>query len=71
MNTVVKPLHDWKRHYPTAKRIAAELLAEPALLELRTRYLQPAITTRFGVHASTARTAVAFARKAIHNRSTP
>lgn len=52
----------WRRHYPTAKRIAAALLADPALLALRTRRLEQDIRARFGVSACTARTAVGFAR---------
>lgn len=65
MSTVAyRPLHDWTRHYPTAKRIAAQLLSSPEVLNLRTRRLESDVRERFGVAAPTARHAVALARKA-------
>lgn len=60
----IPPLHDWKRHHPTDKRIAAALLESPDLLNLRTRLLEADIRRRFGVAPCTARNAVSMARKA-------
>ena len=57
-------LGDWHRYYPTAKRIAASLLSEPAVLNLRTRRLEADVRERFGVAPQTARFAVSLARKA-------
>lgn len=54
---------DWTRHHPLPKRIAAALLQDAALLNLRTRRLESDIRSRFGVSTCTARTAVAIARK--------
>lgn len=58
------PLHVWTRHHPLAKRIAAELLGDAAILTLRTRRLERDIRAKFHVGACTARTAVGIARKA-------
>lgn len=57
-------LGDWHRHYPTAKRIAASLLADRAVLNLRTRRLEADVRARFGVAPQTARYAVSLARRA-------
>lgn len=57
------PLHDWHRYYPTARRIAGELLRHRDVLNLRTRRLQADIRHRFGVCDGTARCAIAIARK--------
>lgn len=62
--TVIAPLHDWHRHYPTAKRIAAALLAHRAVLNLRTRRLQADIQARYQVGTCTAMTAIGLARQA-------
>lgn len=59
-----KPLHDWRRHHPTDHRIAAALLEQPAVLNLRTRRLQADIQQKFHVSPCVARNAVAIARKA-------
>jgi hypothetical protein len=59
-----KPLHDWRRHHPTARRIAADMLACRDVLNLRTRRLVRDIQQRDKVAICTARTAVAIARKA-------
>lgn len=64
MIQVTPPLHDWHRHHPLAKRIAADLLAHRDVLNLRTRCLQRDIHEKYGVGHCTARTAVAMARKA-------
>lgn len=56
------PLHDWRRHYPTASAIAQTLLAHDGILSIRTRRLLPDIRNRFGVSTSTAMRAVAIAR---------
>lgn len=56
------PLRDWKRHHPTARRIASRLLQEPALLNLRTRRLEQTIREVYGVGRSTALVAVTMAR---------
>lgn len=55
------PLHDWHRHYPTAKRLAG--LLTPELLRLSTGILVADLRERFGVCESTAQHAVGFARK--------
>ena len=60
---LIRPLHDWQRHHPTAKAIAGDLLAAPALLSLRTRALEPAIRQRYGVGKATAMRAVGMARR--------
>lgn len=54
----------YERRHPTDKRIAAELLADPGVLNLRTRRLQADIQQRFHVAPSVARNAVAMARAA-------
>lgn len=56
------PFRDWKRHHPTARRIAARLLSDPALLNLRTRSLEQSIREVYGVGRSTALIAVTMAR---------
>lgn len=56
------PLRDWKRHHPTARRIADRLLADPAILNLRTRRLEQSIREVYGVGRSTALVAVTIAR---------
>lgn len=65
MSRDIAPLHVWQRHYPTAHRIADELT--PPLLALRTRRLVVDICERYRVCVSTARMAVAMARKACHD----
>lgn len=57
-----RPLRDWKRHHPTARRIADRLLADPAILNLRTRRLEQSIRDVYGVGRSTALIAVTLAR---------
>jgi hypothetical protein len=57
-------LGDWHRYYPTAKRIAASLLADSEVLNLRTRRLEADVRERFHVAPQTARFAVSLARKA-------
>lgn len=59
---VYRPLRDWKRHHPTARRIADRLLSDPALLNLRTRSLEQSIRDVYGVGRSTALIAVTMAR---------
>jgi len=58
--TTIPPLHDWRRHYPTAKRIAQSLPRE--LLSLRTATLVGDIRERFRCSTSTAMKAVSIAR---------
>lgn len=60
MNAIA-PLHQWRRHHPTANAIAEHLCDD--LLALRTRRLQADIQAVHGVGACTARTAVAIARR--------
>lgn len=64
MRRDIAPLHDWHRHHPEASRIAGELLACRAVLNLRTRRLVSDVRTRFHVARCTAVTAVAIARRA-------
>jgi hypothetical protein len=63
MHYTGKPSHDWHRHHPAAKRIAAALLDHPSILDLRTRRLRADIQARYRVGACTASTAVAIARR--------
>lgn len=58
-------MFDWHRRYPTQHRIADELLRLPAILGFRTRLLERDICNKFGCCASTARAAVAIARREI------
>lgn len=57
------PLHVWERHHPQAHAIADAIHANSAVLNLRTRRLQRDVQARYGVCASTARAAIAIARK--------
>lgn len=61
-----KPVHAaiYVRRFPEANRIAAELAKAPALLSLRTRRLAQDVCDVFRVHPTTARLAVAMARRA-------
>ena len=52
------------RRFPVAHRIAAELAKDRALLALRTRLLSDDVCTVFRVNPTTARLAVAMARRA-------
>jgi hypothetical protein len=58
------PLHDWTRHHPRANAIARDLLALPALLNLKSRRLAPDIQAKYGVGYDTAARAIGIARKA-------
>lgn len=58
-----QPRPSYGRQHPTAKAIAAALLVEPALLNLRTRRLIPDIRQRCHVGRCTARIAIALARR--------
>lgn len=62
MIRVIRPLHDWQRHYPTARRIASQL--SPDLLRLRSATLAGDVCARFGVGRATAYTAIGIARRA-------
>jgi len=65
MSAVIRPpLHDWRRHHPAARRIAAAILEHPDLLRLRTTRIAADAQARFDVCAATARLGVAFARRA-------
>lgn len=61
MIRVIRPLHDWRRHHPTARRIARCLSAD--LLRLTSKTLANDICACFGVSQSTAYTAIGFARR--------
>lgn len=52
------------RRFPVAQRIASELVKDSALLALRTRLLAEDVSAVFRVHPTTARLAVAMARRA-------
>lgn len=56
----IRPLHDWHRHYPAARRIAAAMPRD--LLRLRTTRLVSDIRGRYRVSTATAMRAVSFAR---------
>lgn len=58
-----RPLGEHVRTYPTARRIAADLRRDAALLGLRTRALAPAICAKYRVSQSTAMAAVGMARR--------
>jgi hypothetical protein len=58
----IKPLHDWHRHHPTARRIAREMAQFPALAALRTRRLMSDIQQRYRVGSNTASIAIRFFR---------
>lgn len=59
----VPPLHLWRRHHPTAKAIALDLLAAPDLLRLRAGLLVADVRDKYHVGGCTARIAVAMARR--------
>lgn len=61
MIRVVRPLHDWRRHYPTARRIAGYL--SPDLLRLSSKTLASDVCACFGVCRSTAYCAIGIARR--------
>lgn len=63
------PLHDWHRHYPTARAIAGALQDHAEVLCLPTWRLMLDIRARFGCSESTARMAVAFARRGGQGRA--
>ncbi len=54
----------WQRRHPTARRIAAAMLADPALLALRSRTLRADAQARYGVGECEAKVAVSLARAA-------
>jgi hypothetical protein len=56
----VPPLHDWRRSYPTAKRVAAAI--PPDMLRLRTRIIVSDVRARFRCATATAMKAVSLAR---------
>lgn len=58
------PLHDWKRHHPLPRLIAADVRRHPPLLALRTRTLVADVRRKYGVCQSTAMQAVTIARAA-------
>lgn len=60
--TPVRPLHDWRRHHPTAHRIADDMANFPDLCRLRTRALITSVRERYPVGTTTAERAVSFAR---------
>lgn len=62
MNRVYRPLHDWRRHYPTARHIAACI--GPELLRLSSKTLASDICACFRCSKSTAYAAIGFARRA-------
>lgn len=59
--TVIAPLYDWRRYYPTATRIARAIPGE--MLGLRTRTLVGDVRQRFGCATATAMKAVSLARQ--------
>lgn len=61
MIRVYPPKGDWKRHHPTAKRIAAVLRLYPELSALRYRCRVSDVCERFGVSKTTAKVALRFA----------
>jgi hypothetical protein len=61
--SAIAPLHDWKRHHPMANLIALDILHHRDLLGLRAGRIATDVVTRYRVHLSTARRAVALARK--------
>lgn len=65
MIRTIAPLHDWRRHEPTARAIAAELAAQPALLALRSRRLVADVRARFGVSPAVGYRAIGLARRAV------
>ena len=60
----IKPLHDWRRHYPTANRIAYDLRGDRAMLQHRTRVLVTMVMPTWRVSKATAMKAIAIARRA-------
>lgn len=62
MSRFIPPLHDWKRHHPTAHRIARYLSAD--LLRLRSKTLAADVQACFHVSRSTAYCAIGIARRA-------
>jgi hypothetical protein len=53
-----RPKGDWRRHHPTAKRIASDLRRYPSLAALRTRRLVADICERYRVGVTTASVAI-------------
>jgi hypothetical protein len=65
MNVVVfRPQYTGKRHHPQANSIALELLRHRDILRLRAGRLVADVRARYSVGLTTARIAVALARKA-------
>lgn len=60
----IPPLHDWRRHYPTAHRIAYDLRGDQAMLRHRTCLLVTMVMPTWRVSRATAMKAIAIARRA-------
>lgn len=59
------PLHDWRRHHPTARRIARQMAGFPELAALRYRTLIRDVREKFGVGVNTASVAVRLFREGV------